>query len=756
MKASEETAVAAEMPAGDGGGHDRLLFEANPNPMFVFDEDSLRLLAVNEAMVVTYGWTREELLSMKATDLRPPEESRRLLAVLATQRGSCAAAAGEWRHQRKDGSCFEVEVTISCLEYEGMEARLVMVNDITERKRHEAALRESEKKYRTLFDSIGEGFCVVEMVFGGSDKAVDYRFLEVNPAFEIQSGIRNAVGRKILEINPQHEERWLEVYGRIALTGEPVRFEHFSVRSGRWFEVSAYRYGNPENRQVAILFNDISLRKKVEEALRESEERLRVLGDNLPDSAVYQYTHNKGGKGVFLLISAGIERLNGVTVEEVLRDSEVLLGQIAPEIREEFGRAKARSLREMSDFDRDVPMRRRDGEVRWMRLHSRPRCLPDGQVVWDGVQTDITERKQVQFHSDFLNQLAPKLMLEPDPGELVRLSLRALVGHLGADHANFGEFTPDGSELTVREEFRDGRPPIMGTHRAADYVTDEARESLMAGQGYMVHDVATDRRTSDYVESFRRVEVAAYMTEPLVTAEGAKALITVTSRQPRTWRPDEAQLLRDLAARLFPAVERARAEEALRESEALLRIFVEHAPVALAMFDRDMCYLAASRRWSTDYSLGDRDLSGFSHYDIFPEITEHWQDVHRRGLAGEVMGAQEDRFQRADGSVQWVRWAVRPWYDAAGAVGGIVIFAEEITARVEAAREQEKLMRLIEASPDFIAMADLDGRITFINAGGRRMIGLDAGEDAGALSFTDYTPEPWQDFFLNAVIPTAL
>jgi len=126
------------------------------------------------------------------------------------------------------------------------------------------------------------------------------------------------------------------------------------------------------------------------------------------------------------------------------------------------------------------------------------------------------------------------------------------------------------------------------------------------------------------------------------------------------------------------------AAAALRESEERLRLFIEYAPAGLAMFDLEMRYIHASRRWRSDYKLGNRELVGVSHYEIFPEIGAGWTEAHRRGLAGEVLRSEADRFERADGSVQWVCWEIRPWRDSAGEVGGIVIFAEDITESKQA------------------------------------------------------------------------
>lgn len=164
--------------------------------------------------------------------------------------------------------------------------------------------------------------------------------------------------------------------------------------------------------------------------------------------------------------------------------------------------------------------------------------------------------------------------------------------------------------------------------------------------------------------------------------------------------------------------ERKLAEHKQRESEEKLRLFIEHAPAAIAMFDREMRYLAVSRCWMQDYRLTG-DVTGRSHYELFPNLPERWKQVHQRALAGEVLRADEDPFVRADGTTQYIKWQTRPWYAADGSIGGILIAAEDVSERVASQDRlkdsEDKFRTLANSIPQLCWMANPDGYIFWYN-----------------------------------------
>ena len=192
--------------------------------------------------------------------------------------------------------------------------------------------------YRALFDAIDHGFCIVEVLFDEESHPLDYRFIEINATFQAQTGLKDAVGKTMRSLEPDHEAHWFDIYGEIALTGSPLRFEKPAGALGRWYDVYAFRVGAPDERRVAILFNDITQRKRDEERLallnREIDHRaknmLTVIGSiaRLSDAeTVSEYKEGLLGRIDALAIS---QRLLSETSEEETEIARLLEEELAP------------------------------------------------------------------------------------------------------------------------------------------------------------------------------------------------------------------------------------------------------------------------------------------------------------------------------------------------------------------------------------------------------------------------------------------
>jgi PAS domain S-box-containing protein len=147
------------------------------------------------------------------------------------------------------------------------------------------------ESYLTFLDAMDEGFCIIEMIFDDNLKPLDYKFLQVNSAFETHTGLTDVIGKKIKDLVPGHDEHWFVTYGKVALTGQPLRFTNYAEKLHRHYNVFAYPFGNPENRLVAVLFKDITKEKLAQEELVEAEARFRTTLDNMIEGcAIFDFS----------------------------------------------------------------------------------------------------------------------------------------------------------------------------------------------------------------------------------------------------------------------------------------------------------------------------------------------------------------------------------------------------------------------------------------------------------------------------------
>ena len=219
-----------------------------------------------------------------------------------------------------------------------------IIEDITKRRKAEDALRDSEERYRSLFDNMTEGFALHEIITDETGRPCDYRFLDINPAFERLTGFRrpDIMGRRVLEVLQDIAPYWIETYGRVALTGQPITFErYYPAPLNRWYEVHAFR---PGPRQFAVVFIDITMRKRTEEALLESEKRLeRSQGIAHLGSWELDWSADR------LTWSDEVYRIFGLLPREFEATYDAFLAAVHPDDRAAVDEAYRSSLRDGRD-----------------------------------------------------------------------------------------------------------------------------------------------------------------------------------------------------------------------------------------------------------------------------------------------------------------------------------------------------------------------------------------------------------------------
>lgn len=236
------------------------------------------ILEVNDEICTILGFSRRELLQKTWSDLTHPDD----LAVDVVQfnrvlAGEIDGYTLDKRWIRKDGGVIRAAISVKCLRRAdgSVESFTALLQDVSEKSLTRSTLWQREEQYRTLFNSMDEGFCVIEMLFDASGNPVDYVFLETNPAFSKDHGFEQSpVGRRALQLCPDIDQSWIDVYGKVSLTGQPVRLQCEVKSVGRWFDVHAFRFGGSGSRKVAVLFNDITERRRAEDALRNSHDEL--------------------------------------------------------------------------------------------------------------------------------------------------------------------------------------------------------------------------------------------------------------------------------------------------------------------------------------------------------------------------------------------------------------------------------------------------------------------------------------------------
>ncbi|NTV45274.1 MAG: PAS domain S-box protein [Chlorobiales bacterium] len=718
-----------------------------------------------------------------------------------------------------------------------------------EKERIDADYQSVEDTYRSLFKNMLSGLAYCRMLFENGIPD-DFIFLNVNDAFETQTGLKDVVGKKATEITPgikESDSKLFDIVGRVALSGQQEQFELYIEALQMWFSVSAY---SPKKEHFVAVFNVITEQKKAEQALREGLEHASRLANLLDHSSQpFAQAFPDGRVGMF---NQAVLDLTGYTREEFSKIDWVR--DLTPP---EWIPLEIEKLEILNTTGEPVRYQkeyiRKDGSRVPVELLVHLIKDNDGNPkYYYAFVTDITSRRHTEkelqvaytkyktlFHSfpfgitvadksgQILesNRMAEKLLgLSPEEfkqrkidgreWQIIRMdgtlmppeefaSVRALKENRLIENVEMGIVKPSGEVMWVsvaaipipldeggvvityaditerkqtQDELRLSEERLHLALNAANAGTWEwdlrTNESIWSEELWGLYRLRPHSLNPSYDAWLETVHPDdRYKAEEAVkdaVRRGTKLNVEWRMFDPdgkERWLMLRGKPLHDIAGRVVRFIgisiditERKRTEAALHESEEKLRLFIEHAPSPLAMFDREMRYISASRRWLSDYGLAE-PVIGQSHYEIFPDIPEHWKEAHRRGLSGEIIRNDEDHFERQNGSVQWLRWEIRPWHIASGEVGGIIIFAENITERKlseQALQEsRHKFQVVADHTYDFESWLDPHGNFIYASPSCERIYGYGPTEFTSDPSLRQHVVHPedrcWFDEHLQAV-----
>ncbi|MGE3152731.1 MAG: PAS domain S-box protein [Nitrospiraceae bacterium] len=686
---------------------------------------------INRAHAELYGYEQEELIGKTWKNITPSESvadyERKIFPLLLRE--------GRWRGEitgkRRDGSQFPVEVALSSVMNEAGEfdGYICTCHDLTDRARAEEASRHSEAQYRSLVDNLRD---IVYLL------SPDGLILSINPAFEARTGCSRQVwlGQPFTElVHPDDRALAVQSLDDILSGVRDNRVElRLRKRDGEWLSMECA--GGVYQKNGAIIgvlgiARDITLRRKAEEALRETELRLQRITDAIP-GAVYQYQLSPDGTDRFLFMSRGVKEILGVEAGAVMRDVREAwrfglsedLGDLQVSIQQ--------SAEGLSPWGHEFRVGLDDGSIKWLRGDSIPEIpRPDGSIVWNGILTDITARKRAE---ERLLQAANGVSAAT--GEALFHSLvEHLCTSLDAEYAFVATPHPSapGVIRTIAVCGRGQRLPNF------DYPLTGSPSETVIGQSVQIYDQCLrDLFPADPL--LRRFDVESYIGAPLDDSGGRSLGVLAVMKCAPLLRRDEARsLLAIFASRAAAELERQRAEQALRASESRFRTFADTVNDVFWIMSPNplrLVYIndAFERLWGRPAAEHYRDPRQWLSA-VHPVDRDRAQQAFERWMAGSPSYDVEYRIVNPDGTERWIHDRRQRATDDRGAVTLLVGIARDITEQKRAEQAlkatTQLLQTLVDASPLAIIMRDNDGKVASWNMAAEAMFGWSAHEVIG-------------------------
>jgi len=644
-----------------------LLFSSNPLPMYVCDIHTLAFLEANAAAIGSYGYSREEFLRMRITDIRPAEDVPRLLKSLESQSGSLASR-GLWRHRRKNGEIFPVEVTSQRIQFAGHDAMLGVALDISDRQ----AAEENVARHTAYIQGLSENNPLAIVALD-----LKRRVQMCNPAFERLFGYSSAEldGRELdsLLAPSDRQGEMVDLLDR-ALGGEIVRASsQRRRRDGSLVDVRIIGVPLVVSGRLAGAFGmyeDITEQCRAEEAQRRAERKY----ERMFNGAVEGFFESTP-EGRFVTLNPAMARIAGyASPEEMIRSINDIGKQLYVD-----GDGRKEVLRRLEREGilegYECRMLKKDGSKIWVSLNVRALRDASGKIVsHDGTAEDITSRKRAELERQVTTDIVRAVSITDNLDDLLRRIHSALTEVLDADNCFVALHDPATGMFHFPlfvDKFDPPPPPQRLDRSCTAYVFRSGRAASIPQEEF------TNLAESGEVELVGTPS-PSWLGVPLQTPSSTIGVLVVQNyHRENAYDECDLQFLSSVGGQIALAIERKRAEERVRESEARLRVLVEQLPAVLWTVDKNFRFTSALGLGLAQLGLKPNEIVGMSLTEYFGTEDRSFQPIsaHRRAIAGE----------RVAFSLEWkdnsYACHVEPLRDSTGHVQGAICMSLDVTDR---------------------------------------------------------------------------
>jgi PAS domain S-box-containing protein len=659
-------------------------FNNNPNPFVITRSNDFQIVNINEAFLNLFEFKREEVVGHYPEELHmfPFQEKYDELISEIKKQGYLKKADIEM--QTKTKKPLRISVNAQMIDIDGENYIVTNLIDVTELKRAEYELKQSREQYRNLLYELNEGFCLIEMIFDDLGNAIDFRFLEVNPEYERQTGDKNVTGKLRSEIPRKLESEGLKIYGRIAKTGIAEHFESEAKSLERHFEVYSYRVGN--SNKVAILLNDITNRKKAEEELRRSEIRHRSFFESGLIGVVFW---NMDGR-----ITDANEKyleITGFSHEEIKQGfifwNNIIAGEHSHFIKEKL---------------RELPERGRIIDPQEIEI-----CRKDGQrisILFSAAILDETEKEGIAFALDISEKKKWEIKLKQSEERFSKAFFKSPIA-ASILNSNDQKFVVINSKFL--EIFKLKEEEAVG-HTPAElnlYKDIRQREELL--------------NLLNYQEDVLNQEIQ------MISKTGKELYILVS------YRKIQMEGIPHIYVNYVDITDRKKAQEELRQSEERFRALTMATSQAIYLMSPDWEYMKTLSSGGFLAQTDQQKKTWLNEY--IPEDTrDEMIETIRKAIENKSTFELEHKVILNDGTVGWAYSRAVPILDKEGNILEWFGTAIDITDRKvyeKALQASERLwVTTLTSINEAVIVGDPGGKVIFMNAEAECLTGWNRNE----------------------------